>query len=355
MNLIPTSTALSLLAAGALLSLAQPLSQAYAAEGFSLSDTPGDHLDVLHDGKLVARYMYASDKATEARRHETYKPYLHIFDAEGKIVITKGPVGEPYPHHRAISVGWNGIKVKGIEKAFDRWHMPDGEQVHEKFLEQTADAKHATFTSQVRWTGRGDVPTVLMEERTFTFIPAPAPAYLMIDLSTKIKAVAGDTSLNADPEHSGMQYRPAPELDKSQTTYYLPGANINPHKDRDLAWSGENYTLAGKQFSVVQFNNPENPKPLLTSAYRDYGRMGLTFATKIAANETATYGCRFLIGEGPMFTADLIQKIDNEYTGHNDPTPEVTVKKAESASPPKAQSKPPTAKKDSKDAKDSAK
>lgn len=344
MNLIPTSTALSLLAAGALLSLALPATPTQAAEGFALADTPGDHLDVLHDGKLVARYMYASDNSSKERRLETYKPYLHVFDAEGKAPITKGAGGD-LPHHRAICVGWNGIKVKGIEKAFDRWHMPDGEQVHEKFLAQTADAKHATFTSQIRWTGRGDVPTILMEERTFTFLPAPAPAYIMIDLSTKIKAVAGDTSLNADPEHSGLQYRPAQELDKSKTTYYLPGKETNAHKDRDLPWSGENYTLNGKQYSVVQFSNPENPRPVVTSAYRDYGRMGLTFATKIAANETATYGCRFLIGEGPMFSADLIQKVDNEYTGHNDPTPEITVKQSEFF-PTKAQPKKPAAKKD---------
>jgi len=350
MNLFPTSTTLSLLAAGALLSLAQPVSQLHAAEGFAFADTPGDHLDVLHDGKLVARYMYGYDKSKE-HRVETYKPYLHVFDAEGKNVITKGPGGD-LPHHRAICVGWNGIVIgddKKDQKKYDRWHMPDGEQVHEKFLEQTADAKHATFTSQIRWTGRGEEPPILAEERTFTFLSAPAPAYLMIDLSTKIKALAGNTSLNADPEHSGLQYRPAQELDKSKTTYYLPGTHTNAHKDRDLPWSGENYTLGDKQFSVVQFNNPENPKPLVTSAYRDYGRMGLTFATKIAAGQTATYGCRFLIGEGEMFPAELIQKVDNEYTGRNDPTPPVTVNKSEFF-PTKSTPKATTAKKEAKDA-----
>ncbi len=79
MNLIPTSTTLSVLAAGAMLSLALPASPTQGAEGFSLADTPGDHLDVLHDGKLVARYMYASDNSSKERRLETYKPYLHVY------------------------------------------------------------------------------------------------------------------------------------------------------------------------------------------------------------------------------------------------------------------------------------
>lgn len=269
--------------------------------------------------------MYASDNSTKERRVETYKPYTHVFDAEGKEPITKGPGGD-LPHHRAICVGWNGIQI--ADKKYDRWHMPDGEQVHEKFLAQTADAKQATFTAQIRWTGRKDEPPILMEERTFTFLPAPAPAYAMIDLTTKLKAVAGETSLNADPEHSGLQFRPANELDRAETVFVLPGEKTDAHKDRDLAWAGETFALRGQRFSVVQLNHPGNPKPVAFSAYRDYGRFGLTFATKIAANAEAVYRCRFLVGQGEMFPAEQIQKISNEFTGASAPTPAVTVNKA---------------------------
>jgi hypothetical protein len=86
------------------ISLLAPTARA-AEQGFSLKDAAGEHLDVLLDGRLVARYMYAYDTSTPQRREETYKPYLHVFDAEGRQPITKGP-GGLYPHHRGIFIGW---------------------------------------------------------------------------------------------------------------------------------------------------------------------------------------------------------------------------------------------------------
>src|SRR5689334_18124052 len=44
----------------------------------TVKDTPGDHLDVLVDGKVATRYMYAWDTSTPERRTQTYKPYLHV-------------------------------------------------------------------------------------------------------------------------------------------------------------------------------------------------------------------------------------------------------------------------------------
>src|SRR5262245_7250087 len=70
-----------------------------------LQDHEGEYLEVLLKGKPVARYMYAYDKSTPKRLDETYKPYLHVFDADGKALITKG-VGGEYTHHRGIFAGW---------------------------------------------------------------------------------------------------------------------------------------------------------------------------------------------------------------------------------------------------------
>ena len=47
-------------------------------------DSKGKHLDVVSDGKILVRYMYEHDTSTPEKHHETYKPYLHVFDAEGK-------------------------------------------------------------------------------------------------------------------------------------------------------------------------------------------------------------------------------------------------------------------------------
>ena len=113
-----------------------------APEGFSFKDEAGKHLDVLFGGRIVARDMYEYDKSTPEKLHETYKPYLHVFDAEGKAPITKGPGGK-YTHHRGIFAGWNKLGAGG--KTYDRWHMKGGEQVHQKFLEQKADGTTVVF------------------------------------------------------------------------------------------------------------------------------------------------------------------------------------------------------------------
>lgn len=304
------------------------LSSSFAAD-WSLKETPNDHLDVLQDGKVVARFMTAYDKSTPARLNETYKPYLHIFDAEGTAPITKGAGGD-FTHHRGIFEGWMKIGVNG--RTYDRWHMKGGEQIHQKFLAQKADAKGASFTSLVKWNGEGD-EAILEDERTFTFLPAPAPYYAVVDVTTKIKALAGDTTLDGDPEHSGLQFRPAQEVDRSKTTYIYAKEKADVHKDVDYPWFGETFSLNGKSYSVVYLNHPENPKEARISAYRDYGRFGVFFKTSIPKGETLTLKVRFLIAQGELPTAEAIQKSWNAYTGKNEPTPAFTLKPAEMAKP----------------------
>jgi hypothetical protein len=155
----------SFVVACALLAITAKPAFAEAAKGFSFRETAGESLEVLRDGKIVARYMTGYDTSSPERREETYKPYLHVFDAEGREPITKGPGGN-FPHHRGIFVGWNQLAVGG--KTYDRWHMKDGAQVHRKFLTKEAGADQATFTSLVHWAGSGDA-VILEEERTHTF------------------------------------------------------------------------------------------------------------------------------------------------------------------------------------------
>ena len=182
------------------------------AAGFSLKDTAGDHLDVLSGGKVVGRYMYAHDVSTPERRLETYKPYLHVFDAEGAAPITKGAGGE-FTHHRGIYIGWNKMTVGGVK--MDRWHMVKGDQIHEKFTAQKAGPEGASFTSLVRWTGETPEVTAVEDERTMTFLPAPSPAYALVDFVSKVKAVGGEAVLDGDPEHAGLHFRPANEVARS--------------------------------------------------------------------------------------------------------------------------------------------
>jgi hypothetical protein len=218
-----------------------------AAE-FSLKDMPGDHLDILSGGKILGRYMYAHDVSSPAQRLETYKPYLHVFDADGIAPITKGPGGE-FTHHRGIFIGWNKMTVAG--KKMDRWHMVKGDQVHEKFTLQKAGPDGASFTALVQWTGETPDITAVEEERTMSFLPAPAPAYAVVDFVSRVKAVGGETVLDGDPEHAGLHFRPANEVVRKETVYLYPKANAEPHKDRDYPWFAESFVLGEKRFSVV--------------------------------------------------------------------------------------------------------
>jgi len=279
--------------------------------GFSLKDNPGENLDILLDGCIVARYMYAYDKSTPGRLHDTYKPYLHVFDAEGKTPITKGP-GGLFTHHRGIFIGWNRIGFDG--KTYDRWHMTGGEIIHQKFLEQEADADQASFTSFTHWNDETSKP-IIEEERTMTIRRAPTPFRLLIEFIAKLKATDGDVMLDGDPEHAGIQYRPADEVVADETMYVFPKENADPKVDVDYPWVGETYTFNEKRYSIVEMNHPENPKDTKFSAYRDYGRFGAFFKREIKSGETLTVKYRFLIADGEMPATDVIQKCWDEFAG----------------------------------------
>jgi hypothetical protein len=128
----------------------------------AVKDTAGEHLDVLSGDKVLVRYMYANDTSSEERHHATYKPYLHVFDAEGKKPITKGPGGK-FTHHRGIFIGWNKIGFGG--KTYDRWHMKGGDIVHQEFLDKSAKGNTATIVSLTHWMD-GENKPLIDEKRT---------------------------------------------------------------------------------------------------------------------------------------------------------------------------------------------
>ena len=282
-----------------------------ADAGFTFREQPGVSLDVLRDGKNVARYMCGYDTATPERRDETYKPYLHVFDTDGREPITKGPGGE-FPHHRGIFIGWNKLTVGG--KAYDRWHMKDGAQIHRKFLAQKAGADQASFTSLVQWTGQGD-EAILEEERTHTFSRGTAPTYLVVDVSSRLKAVAGEAKLDGDREHAGLHFRASAEVDRSKTTFLLPTEKADPVKDRDYPWFAESFTLRGKRFSVAYLNHPNNPTGTEVSAYRNYGRFGAFFRDTIPAGGERTIRVRFLVMDGELPGRETVQSAYQAFAG----------------------------------------
>ena len=291
------------------------------SQDFTFQDTQGKYLDVLQGGKKVARYMYAYDTKDKTSAHDTYKPYLHVFSDDGETIITKGP-GGAFTHHRGIFIGWNKLGFDG--KVYDRWHMKGGEQVHQKFEKTEGGKDSGVFTSVVNWNDNEKQPLVV-EKRTMKFMPAEKPGYILIDFTSEILAPRGDVVLDGDPEHAGIQYRPANDVDKAKTVYSYCGEKVDLKKDKDLAWIGETYTLSNKQYSVVMMNHPDNTKGTRISAYRDYGRFGMFPKSEIAKGATKTFRYRFMIATGGMLEPAVIQKVCNAFTGRQDPVAGVTV------------------------------
>ncbi|TWT62778.1 DUF6807 family protein [Rubinisphaera italica] len=289
--------------------------------GFQLQDIEGDHLDVTYNGKPVGRYMYDLDLSSDEKRHETYKPFLHVMNPTGEAPITKGAGGQ-FTHHRGIFRGWAKLKLNNEQ--YDTWHMKKVVQKHVRFTGNQSNAEEAAFTSVILY--RTDDGKALFEEdRTMSFKTPPQGGFAMIDVTSIVKARQGKLTLDGDPEHAGLQFRPANEVEKSKTRYCFPKENADPKKDRDYPWVAESFVVEGKQYNVIYLNHPENTKGAIFSAYRDYGRFGAWFKTDIPEGASDTTQVRFVITEGEMPTPEFIQQQYNTYTGSDAPVPSVTI------------------------------
>ena len=161
---------------------------------------------------------------------------------------------------------------------------------------------------------------MIEETRTMTLQrPTESAFRLQIDFSAELKSVAGDVLLDGDPEHAGVQYRPADEMVREETIYIFPKAEADPTVDLDYPWVGETYTLSGNRHSVVQLNHPDNPKETRFSAYRDYGRFGAFFVHPIANGETLKICYRFLIADGELPATEQIHASWDRFVGISQP------------------------------------
>jgi len=295
-------------------------------KGFDLQETNGQYLDVSYQGQLVGRYLISPDSAQE-KSGEIFKPYLDIYDAQGTAPITEGP------HHPGIFIGYEKLRVN--DKTYDLWHMTNGDQIHQSFSAMKATSNYARFTSVVDWNDSHGT-AILAEDRTFTFLTPPAYAYAEVDMISKLTALVGDTQLDGLVKKAGIHFHPGKDIDPNQTVYVIPKKQADPLTDVDYPWVGESFTLKGKEYSVVYLNDPSNPGNTLFSAFRDYGRVGACFKATIARSQTLTLHVRFLISEGEMPSAELIQKAYNDFAGRSGPVPSTTILTGQPMKPPAA-------------------
>ncbi len=267
----------------------------HADDAYEVVVEKGKHADIVGpNGEAVLRYMFERDTSTPERKFDTAKVFAHVMAPGGKETLTKGAGGK-FPHHRGIFIGWNRIDHGG--KRHDLWHVRNTELKHQEFVTPEGDEDGAAIISKISWIGV-DGKSLIEEQRTYRVIPS-SEAYALIDFVSELTAVNGDSTLDGDPEHAGVQFRPSQKVaENGSAKYTFHEEDIDPKKHKDLPWVACTFRIGDQTWTVQHMNHPSNPKGAVWSAYRDYGRFGPFPKFTIADDETQTLKFRFRVTKG---------------------------------------------------------
>lgn len=290
---------------------------------FQWEDIPGKHLDLLFDGKPVFRYEYELDDHFEKGKTLTAKnkPFYEIYDLQGENKITNdGAADSDFPHHRGIMIGARRVGFEGEQLSF--WGMEDlTVQKHVEFKKNISGPVLAQTEALIQWNDSTGV-TVIEEVRRATVYKQTAPSIILLDFTSNLTAVNGPVTIDGDPDHGGVQFRAhndvstgAPGSEKA--TYYsvqnIDSLDRDSTIDYKLPWVAMGFGLNNKAYSILQMDHPENPKPAMWSAYRDYGRFGPFFQKDLDENETLSVQYRFWISENGMPDRDMLSSMYTTY------------------------------------------
>lgn len=293
---------------------------AHADEGFKWQAVEGDHVDLQFDGKPVLRYMMPTlDESSEEKRHETFKPYHHVFSPDGETLLTKGP-GGLFQHHRGLFFGFNKITY-GDGKKCDTWHCTDKTfQSHEKIIEQEADADSAKQVVAIDWHGKeGELFAHERREIDVTRAKHDGVEGWQIDFSSHLETSDGQPiHLDGDPQHAGFQFRATQRVpdETAKETYYVrtdgvgkPGdyrnwdhnkPNAKGNKENEnRPWNALSFVVDGHRYTVLYLDSPSNPKPSRYSE-RDYGRFGSYFVADVTKEKPLDVKYRVWVQPGEM-------------------------------------------------------
>ncbi len=289
-------------------------------------DSPGKHSDLLFGEKKIARYVY--EKMDPMDRSRTYKPFHHVYQANGEDFLTKGPGGK-YTHHRGIYFGFSkcyAVDKNGKKVNVDTWHCKKGYQVHERLLSQSANEKFASHEVEIAW--RIDDHTTFATELRklrFSFL---RDGSLQIDFHSTLKTKQDVVEFDGDPQHAGFQFRASNEVaekTRKETYYTRPddgkdekGKTKNWPMDKDminLPWKSQSILAGGNRYTSVYLDHPRNPRPAYYSE-RDYGRFGSYFKSKITPDKPLTVRYRLVINQGEK-TSEECQILSDKFRAGN--------------------------------------
>lgn len=284
-----------------------------SADGFRWKDEAGQHSDLRYDDRPVMRYQYAAYVNEESKRDLNNKPFHHLFDSTGEMLVTKGSGGN-YTHHQGLFYGFTRITRDGVTS--NLWYCHDGEfQSHEEVLEETAGPVLGRHRVRITWRNQAGEP-LCSEIREMTAYHAEGGT--LVQFASKLSSAGGTLVLDGDPQHAGFQFRAADEVavrEKEKLTYYLrvdgkgePGQERNFPEDpsmKDLPWNAMSFVLGDKRFTAVYVDHPQNPKPSFYSE-RIYGRFGSWFGTQTLeeGGEPIAITYRIWLQDGEMSVED---------------------------------------------------
>ncbi len=290
---------------------------------FVWKDSGGRFTELSYGQRPVLRYMHPKlDESSKETREATYKPYHHVYDPQGKFLITKGP-GGLYTHHRGLFFGFNRISY-GDGKTADTWHCTQGaHQSHEKFVTSDTGPVFGRHIVAIDWHGK-EKDVFAKEQREMTVYAASGGT--LIEFASHLESTVGPVRLDGDPQHAGFQFRATQEVpDKTaKQTYYLrpdgkggEGETRNwDAKSRDpktinLPWHALSFVVGQQRYTCCYLDRPQNPKEARYSE-RDYGRFGSYFEYDLDQDKPLDLNYRVWLQEGEM-TGEEVQRLANDF------------------------------------------
>lgn len=259
---------------------------------------PGSAVDVLQDGKPIARLVHGEGQI---------KPFLHVFGTDGELVTNPGLDKEGkgaglFNHHRGIFIGWN--KVSSELGTYDMWHRGGQGQGRYEIvkLENTTSKKSGLILAHIKWrAAKKDASgsdVMLSERRTF-IVSRPGGQYTQVDARFELKAER-NVSLGGDLQHAGIHFRAHTEVAKrNKETSYLWEPIEAEGKGRVIhdnhQWARLLFPIGKRWYTAQEMNAPKNGVKELS--WRDYGRFGYFLPKQLKKGEPFNLNFRFAIEE----------------------------------------------------------
>ncbi|MFN0199509.1 MAG: DUF6807 family protein [Planctomycetaceae bacterium] len=245
----------------------KPGKPADSAAAFHWRDEAGQYNDLLFGERPVMRYQYAAYVNAEDKRDLNNKPFHHLFDSEGKMLVTKGSGGF-YTHHQGLFYGFTRITRDG--ETANLWYCHDGEyQSHEEVIEEVAGPVLGRHRVKIVWRNQKGEP-LCNEIREMTAFNTAGGT--LVEFASQLSSAKGTVVLDGDPQHAGFQFRAADEVavrEKENLTYYLRvhgkgalGETRNAPEDpamSNLPWNAMSFVLGDRRFTAVYLDHPQNP------------------------------------------------------------------------------------------------